>query len=174
MANESNYESQHLSGEAALTKVRELLKHFRSTMMVTKGNGSLHSRPMGIQGDADKFNGVLWFFTDRKCRKIEEISDDPAVSLIFQSDNDSAYMHLFGRATQSDDRAKMKELYTPLLKTWFPEGLDDPRMTLIRFDADHGDFWDSPGGMLQVLAAFTKSLVTGKRGQGGEMGEVKL
>ena len=54
------------------------------------------------------------------------------------------------------------------------QGLDDPRMTMIRFDADHGDYWDSPGGMLQVLAAFTKAIVTGTRGQGGEMGEVKL
>lgn len=68
----------------------------------------------------------------------------------------------------------MKDLFTPLLKTWFPKGLDDPRMTLIRFEADHGDFWDSPGGMLQVLGAFTKAVLTGQRGQGGEMGEVRL
>jgi len=174
MGNESNYESQHLSGDAATDKVRSLLKFFRSTMMITAANGYPHSRPMGVQGKADEFEGTLWFFTDRDCRKVSEIKKDPSVSLMFQSDSDSAYMHLFGRASMVDDKAKMKELYNPLLKTWFPKGLDDPRMTLIRFDADHGDFWDSPGGMLQVLAAFTKSIVTGQRGQGGEMGDVKL
>ncbi|HUQ91780.1 MAG TPA: pyridoxamine 5'-phosphate oxidase family protein, partial [Bryobacteraceae bacterium] len=155
MANESNYETLHLSGDDARTKVRQLLKHFRSAMMITGSNGSLHSRPMGLQGDSDEFDGVLWFFTDRDCRKVVEIIKNPSVSLLFQSDSDSAYMHLFGTAAVVDDRAKMKELYTPLLRTWFPKGLDDPRMTLIRFEADRGDFWDSPGGMLQVLAAFT-------------------
>jgi general stress protein 26 len=174
MPTESGYETQHLSDEAAVTKVRQLLKHFRSTMMITAANGAPHARPMGLQGDAKDFGGVLWFFTDRNCRKVEEIKQNPSISLLFQSDSDSAYMHLFGHASLSDDKAKMKELYTPLLKTWFPAGLEDPRLTLIRFEADHGDFWDSPGGMLQVLAAFTKAVVTGKRAQGGEMGEVKL
>jgi len=174
MKRESNYETQHISGADAVAKVRQLLKHFRNTMMITMSNGSIHSRPMGIQGDAEKFEDVLWFFADKDSEKVEEINHNPSVSLVFQNDGDSAFLHLFGRATVVDDRAKMKELYTPILKTWFPEGLEDPRMTLIRFEADRGDFWDSPGGMLQVLGAFTKAIVTGKRGQGGEMGEVKL
>ena len=76
-------------------------------------------------------------------------------------------MHLFGKASVINDLAKKKALYTPFPRTWFPEGLDDPPMTMIRFDADPGDFRDSPGG-------FTKAIVTGTRGQGGEMGEVKL
>ena len=174
MAQESNYETQHLSGDEALLKVRHLLKSFRNVMMITTADGFPHSRPMGIQGKVEDFAGVLWFFTDRTSRKVEEIKTSPALSLVFQNDADSAFMHLLGRATVVDDRAKMKELYTPLLKTWFPKGAEDPRMTLIRFDADHGDFWDSPGGMLQVLAAFTKAVVTGTPGQGAEMGEVKL
>lgn len=174
MAQESNYETQHLSGDEALTKVRQLLKHFRNAMMITSAEGAQHSRPMGLQGDVKDFTGTLWFFTDRDSRKVEELRQNPAVSLIFQNDSDSAFLHLFGRATLSHDRSKMKELYSPLLKTWFPDGLDDPRMALIRFEAERGDFWDSPGGMLQILAAFTKSVVTGTRGQGGEMGEVKL
>lgn len=174
MSKESNYETLHLSGDEALTKVRQLLKHFRSTMMITNAYAQLHSRPMGIQGEASQFQGTLWFFTDRNCRKVEEIKSNGAVSLIFQSDSDSAYMHLFGDAEMDDDRDRMSQLYTPILKTWFPGGIDDPNMTLIRFEAERGDFWDSPGGMLQVLAAFTKAVVTGERGQGGEMGKVTL
>ncbi len=143
-------------------------------MVTTGSNQELHSRPMGIQGEAGEFNGTLWFFTDRTCRKVDEIRSNGAISLIFQSDSDSVYMHLYGDAAIDDDRARMKLLYTPILRTWFPGGEDDPNMTLIRFDVERGDFWDSPGGMLQVFAAFTKAVVTGERGQGGEMGEVTL
>ncbi|MEP7365938.1 MAG: pyridoxamine 5'-phosphate oxidase family protein [Acidobacteriota bacterium] len=174
MQTESNYETLHMTGDEALIKVRDMLKHFRNTMMITSANGFPHSRPMGLQGKAEEFDGTLWFFTDRSSRKVEEIRRTASISLVFQSDSDSAYMHLFGRARVVDDPTKMEELYSPLLKTWFPKGLDDPRLTLIRFEADNGDFWDSPGGILQVLAAFTKAVVTGKPGQGGEIGEVAL
>lgn len=175
MEAESNNETLHLEGDEALDKVRMLLKEFRSTMMITQGpGGTIHSRPMGLQGEAKNFYGTLWFFTDRNCRKVREIESNPSISLVFQSDSDSAYMHLFGKAQQVDDRAKMKELYTPAIRTWFPEGVDDPRLSLIRFDVERGNFWDSPGGLLQGLGAFTKAIVTGQPAPAGEMGEVRL
>jgi hypothetical protein len=34
-------------------------------------------------------------------------------------------------------------------------GLDDPHLTLLRIDVTSGAFWESPGGLLQVLAAYT-------------------
>ena len=57
-------------------------------------------------------------------------------------------------ATVVRDPPKMRELYSPILKTWFPGGLEDPYLTLIKFEANSGAYWDSPGGMLQSLAAF--------------------
>jgi len=163
-----------LAGIDAVDKVRGLLKHFRSTMMVTQSGNAFHSRPMGLQGKAADFNGTLWFFTDDRSRKSMEIGIGTPMWLLFQSDGHSAYLQLSGTATHVSDRAKMEELYTPLIKTWFPKGLDEPHLTLLRFDALNGHYWDSPGGMLQVLAAFTKSVATGTPGKGGENGELRL
>jgi general stress protein 26 len=173
MASDDN--TQHLSGEAAIEKVRDLLEHFRSTMMVSTGaSGEIHVRPWGLQGKAEDFEGELWFFVDGRSRAIREIAEGASIQLVFQSDDDNAYLHLTGTAEISTDRAKIGELFTPFMKTWFPEGEDDPNLNLVRFEAERGSFWDSPGGMLQVLAAFTKSLVTGKEGKGGEMGDLAL
>jgi general stress protein 26 len=163
-----------LRGGDALEKTRNLLKNFRGCMMTTESTGDIHTRPMWLQGKPEDFDGTLWFFADNQSHKMGEVTGGRLVSLIFQSDNDSAYLQLIGVCHQIDDHARMKELYTPLIKTWFPKGLDDPRLTLLRFDASHGHFWDSPGGMLQVLAAFTKSIVTGDSGRGGESGDLSL
>jgi general stress protein 26 len=172
MASDDN--TQHLSGEAAIEKVRDLLDHFRSAMVVsTDDSGEIHVRPWGLQGKAEQFDGVLWFFVDGRSRAIHEIADSP-IQLIFQSDDDNAYLYLAGTADVSTDRAKIEELFTPFMKTWFPEGPNDPNLNLVRFEAERGSFWDSPGGMLQVLAAFTKSVVTGREGKGGEMGDLAL
>lgn len=171
---DAKVEKQHLSGQQATEKLRDLLQHFRSAMFTTGTGGDVRTRPMGIQGKAQEFKGSLWFFTDERSRKVAEIRGGAVTSLLCQSDEADSYLHLRGTASVGRDLAKMKELYTPIIKTWFPEGLDDPFLTLIRFDVDNGDYWTSTGGMLQLLGAFVKATVTGKPGAGGEMGDVTL
>jgi general stress protein 26 len=136
--------------------------------------GDIHVRPLALQGDLSTFGGVLWFFVDERSRKVQESAAGAPVSLICQSDEQSSYLHLTGRATVVHDLPKMRELYSPILKTWFPEGLDDPHLALIKFEANGGAYWDSPGGMLQVAAAFATSVVTGTPSKGGEAGEFRF
>lgn len=168
-------QKEQLMGDEALNKIRELLKHFRSAMLTTvTPDGTISTRPMGVQGDADQFEGTLWFFTDDRSPKAQLVKSGAHTSVVMQSDSENAYLHLTGRASVIRDLPKMKELYSPLLRTWFPEGLEDPDMTLIRFDADKADYWTSPGGMLQVLGAFTKAVVTGEPGAGGHKGTANL
>jgi general stress protein 26 len=165
---------EQLSGSAAIEKIRTLLPQFRSAMLATRAaSGELHVRPLALQGDLARFGGALWFFADQRSRKIAELPRG-AVSVICQSDEHSAYLHLTGRATTVRDVAQMRELYSPLLKTWFPDGLDDPNLTLIRFDAESGAYWESPGGLLQVALSFATSMATGIPGKGGNAGELRL
>ena len=173
---ERNEMDEHLTGEAAIAKARQLLPGFRTAMLVTRapGGATLHMRPMGLQGDLSVFGGTLWFFTDDRSPKVQEIERDPTVSLVFQSDETSRYLQLDGTASIVSDRGKMRELFTPIARTWFPDGVDDPHLTLLRIDVTAGAFWESPGGMLQVLAAFTKSVVTGAPGKGGRAGTIDL
>ena len=119
-------------------------------------------------------NGTLWFFVDDRSELVSEIRARAPTSLVLQSDSKSAYLQLDGAASLDANRAKMEELYTPLVKTWFPDGLDDPHLTLSRFEVERGHFWESPGGRVQVLAAFAKALVTGKPAAGGRMGDLEL
>src|SRR5215510_4426109 len=125
---------QHLAGDSAIVKARQLLPSFRTAMLVTRGSasGELHMRPMGLQGDLSTFGGTLWFFTDDRSPKVQEIERDSVVSLVFQSDESSRYLQLDGNAAVVSDRGKMRELFTPIARTWFPDGVDDPHLTLLR------------------------------------------
>jgi general stress protein 26 len=165
-----------LVGEAAIAKVRALLPAFRSAMLVThpiEGTDP-HVRPMGLVGDPAAFGGGLWFFTDDRSRKVEEIVRHPRASVVLQNDDSSRYLHFTGHAAVVEDRARMRELYTPVLRDWFPDGLGDPHLALIRFDAERAEFWDSPGGLLQVLAAFNTAIVTDPAGPDGAQGTLEL
>lgn len=166
---------ESLTGAAALEKLRELLAGFPiATMVTVEQNGAVTARPIGVVGDHAAFDGRLWFITDRRSRKVRAINAGAATFLIFEDHDKGAYLHLTGRAHVVEDRARLETLYTPVQRTWFPDGLGDPHMTLIRFDADRGEFWDKHNGLLRLLAAFAKAIVTGSPGSSGNTGTARL
>ena len=167
---------EHLTAHAAIAKARALLPSFRTAMLVTKGSesGELHMRPMGLQGDLSTFGGTLWFFADDRSHKIGEIEREPRVYLSFQNEQEQRYLQLAGTAALVTDRPKMHELFTSEMKAWFPDGVDDPHLVLIRIDVTNGTFWESQGGVVHVLASLTKSVVTGTPGKSSRSGTIDL
>src|SRR6476620_8533715 len=85
-----------------------------------------------------------------------------------QEPDDNRYVSVFGRAEVSHDRAKMEELWNPIHKAWFPDGLADPNICLIRVRVEEAEYWDAPSSTLVQLAGFAKALVTGKEADYGE------
>jgi len=163
-----------LHGAEARTKVRELLQGFSIAFMVTVEDGVATARPLGIVGDSTRFSGTLWFITDARSRKVRAITSGAPTSLIFENHEQGTYLYLTGHATIVEDRGRLKELYTPVQRTWFPDGPDDPHITLVRFDAEHADYWDGHGGWLRLSLAFLKAMVTGTPGASGNAGIAEL
>jgi general stress protein 26 len=167
-------EKESLTGEDALAKIRELLKQFPIAFMVTAQDNTIVARPIGVVGDHAAFDGSLWFITDRRSRKVQAIQSGATTALLFQNDRDGAYLHLTGRAVVVEDAARLRKLYTPVQRTWFPDGLDDPHMTLLRFDASTGNYWDGHASMLRLAFAFAKSVMTGTPGASGNAGIAEI
>jgi general stress protein 26 len=69
---------------AATDKVRRLLTCYRSAMLTTVLGASVHTRPTGCHPKGENFNGSLWWFTDERSRKVQEIKAGATVSFIFQ------------------------------------------------------------------------------------------
>jgi hypothetical protein len=67
------------------------------------------------------------------------------------------HVSLSGRATLVRDAAKASELWSPLYREWFPKGLEDPELALLRIEVTRAEYWDSPGmlGMVgKIFAGF--------------------
>jgi general stress protein 26 len=167
-------ERERLTGDEALGKLRELLKNFPIAFMITMTGDQIQARPIGVVGDHARFDGTLWFITDKRSRKVRAIESGAATSLVFQNDKDGAYLQLLGSASIVEDREKLKELYTTLQRTWFPKGVDDPDITLVRFDATEGNYWDSHNSLMRLAVAFAKSILIGRPGKSGNAGVAAL
>lgn len=132
-----------------LARLGEIVKDVGVVMLAANlRTGDLESRPMTpIEMDA---HGAFWFFT----RRDSSIYDgNGPVNLAFVDHERSLYVSVCGSAAQIDDRARLRELWTPLARPWFPDGPDAPDLTLLRVVPNTADIWDAPNSkMLRVLA----------------------
>jgi general stress protein 26 len=158
--------------EESIEKLKTLINDIDFAMLTTINGGHLRSRPMSTQ----EYEGsnVLWFFTSDETHKVDEIEADDRVNVAYSRPDDNVYASVSGRASISKDRAKIEELWNPILKAWFPDGLEDPTLCLLKVTIEEAEYWDSPNSKLVQLAGFVKAIVTGKSADGGEYGRVSL
>jgi general stress protein 26 len=151
-------------------KLARLIKGIRVAMLTTQDeDGTLRSRPMETQPEKDGgFDGTLWFFTHASAHKTDEIDRDDHVNLSYAEPSDNRYVSVSGRARLVRDRAKIDELWTPVLKAWFPHGKDDPDVALLKVGVTKAEYWDSPSSTLVKLVGFTKAVLTGQQYRPGE------
>ncbi len=159
--------------DEAIEKLNGLIKDIDFAMLTTVDtDGVLRSRPMSTQ--EAEFDGTLWFFTSDKTHKVEEIERDNRVNASYAEPKDNVYVSVSGTASIVKDKAKMEELWNPILKAWFPKGLDDPNICLLKVDVEQAEYWDSPSSTLVQIVGFVKALVTGQRADGGENEKINL
>ncbi|MGQ0506341.1 MAG: pyridoxamine 5'-phosphate oxidase family protein [Myxococcaceae bacterium] len=157
----------------AVEELRKQLKGIRFTMLTTEDSeGYLRSRPMAAQDLDDE--GNLWFFTGKSAPKVGEIARHQQVNLSYVNDSDNRFVSVSGSAEVVDDRPKAKELWSPILKAWFPDGLDDPNLTLLRVKVEQAEYWDVVSSKLVQIAGFLKAIVTGQQANGGRHGHLEM
>ena len=159
--------------ESAKKKVFELIGDAGVAMMATRTpDGGMHSRPMVAQ--QKEFDGDLWFFSWADSRKIQELKREPRVLLDYSEPKNQNYVSISGRAEVMRDTAKAKELWSEPLRTWFPEGPDDPNLTLIKVNVESAEHWDSPSSTMLHAYGYLKALATGEPPSSGENEQVRF
>lgn len=159
--------------EESVAKLAELIKEIDFAMLTTaEEDGTLRSRPMSTQ--RREFDGDLWFFTRASAPKVGEIEREHEVNVSYAAPDKQRYVSVSGRAQVVRDRAKIKELWSPELKAWFPEGSDDPDIALLKISVARAEYWDSPSSAVMHVIGFVKAIVTGQTYEPGENEKIDL
>jgi general stress protein 26 len=169
---EDIYES--LVGEAAVEKIKELTGKANTCFFCThiETGKPFSTRPMALQ-EMDE-EGNLWFLSAKDSRKNQEIEENPGVQLLFQGSDYSDFLMLYATATISDDKAKIKELWKPILKVWFTEGEDDPRISVIKVEPETGYYWDTKHNAAVGLVKRVAGAIMGKTIDDSIEGEITI
>lgn len=164
---------KNLTHQEAIDKFKELVKHESTCLFTTRlTQVPLTTRPMSVQKVCDQ--GNFWFLSASDSDKNQEIAHDPRVQLFISNTSNYEFLSVYGQASISRDRQKIEELWSDIARAWFPEGKDDPRVTVIKVTPEEGFYWDTKDGKLVSMIKILASAVSGKTMEEGVEGTISL
>jgi general stress protein 26 len=166
-------ETKNLVSSDALKKLKELATSADICMFTTSLDKlPLSSRPMSTAEVDDE--GYIWFLSKKSSDKNREIENDSRVQLFYASKGSAEFLSVYGTATIIINREKTKEIWTPIAKAWFTEGIDDPEVSLIRVTPLDSYYWDTKNNKLVYLLKAAASMAMGKTVDDGVQGKLSV
>ncbi|GAB2490009.1 pyridoxamine 5'-phosphate oxidase family protein [Luteococcus sediminum] len=156
------------SEQKSVDEVVAMLRQQHIAMMTTIDGDAMVSRPMGVQRVDD--DATIWFFAVADSDKARQIAADPRTNLAF---TDGDQLSVSGTAVIVKDQSVIDELWDTRVAAWMQCESTDPKVALIRVDADSVGYWDTPhaaGTLLEVA----KGVLGGHRPQAGKSGVVEV
>lgn len=143
-----------------LSRLHEILKDAHVVMFSTLDQGVIRSRPMAIQR-VDEDN-TLWLLSEDKTAKIDEIDSYDSVNINYMDMKSQLYVSLSGKAEESRDIEKIRELWSLPLKAWFPEG-PEKGVRVIKITPELAEYWSTPSSTVMHAIGLTKALLSGEK-----------
>lgn len=163
----------NLQDQEAVKKFKGLVEEVNICMFTTVSDShELTSRPMFTSSVDD--DGNVWFFTNEFSEKINEVSKDNIVHLMYAHPVKNIYVDVKGSCSLVIDRKKMEELWKPELKTWFPEGLEDPLICLVKVVTEEAHYWNHATSKMGLFFQMIASIAKGDRYKETEKGKLEL
>lgn len=164
------------TANSAIDRLWQLLGDHGIFMLTTRScpgdHEVLRSRPMA--GYPSQQERRIWFLTDEKGMKDEEIAANDEVCITLSDPSNQHYVSLSGRASLHYDVERKRQLWTVASQAWFPEGPEDPDVLLVCVDLDQAEFWDGDPNPVVVSLKIAKAAASGERVDVGENKKVNL
>ena len=115
-------------------KMWKALKSDRTLMLGLDGVEDGHSRPMTVQIEGDN-------------AMVKQLGQGHRAIAAFSAKNHELFASLKGNLRVDNDRAVIERLWNPFIAAWF-EGKDDPKLTLLRLNAEQAEIWLNASNLL--------------------------
>ena len=150
---------ENLSGKEAIAKLKELDERAYICMFTTYATEApMPARHTAVQ--AAENDGKMYFFSATDFDKNREKNRSTRVQLYFANTGRSEYLNVFGTVEISNDREKIKELWSMWAK--------------LIFTPTNCECWDTKHNKILQLLKIATSMVTGKTMDDSVEGELKL
>ncbi|MES2997015.1 MAG: pyridoxamine 5'-phosphate oxidase family protein [Verrucomicrobiota bacterium] len=165
--------SGNLHSKEAVEKLQSLVGSCSTCLFGTAlGTIPIHVIPMQVQEVDD--HGNLWLFSGADSMHNGHLANDPRVQMFFTNHNDGEYLTVSGHAVISHDRAKIGKLWDPTVEAWFPDGKEDPNVTLLCVSPTDVHYWASKHGKFVSLVKMAGAAISGNPPDAGMEGDLSV
>ena len=144
-----------MTEQKPVSRVWDIVEQTRVGMLTTKFGGGLRARPLEARTDRDA--GIIWFVTDVRGTKDDEIDAAHDIALVFIVERDGVYLSITGRAFVTRDTAKANQIWRKTDDIWFAGGPDDPNVRVLRVEPITAELWDGQSSVAAAVFEFAKS-----------------
>lgn len=134
-------------------------------MLTTHSTLGLRARPMEARPDRELH--LIWFLTDRRGLKDDEIESNHEVCLSFVYLKEKVYLSITGKAFVASDPECARALWNDEQRAWW-SGPDDPNLLVVRVEPQRAEMWDGPADSAVAAFEFAKARLTDTRPNLGE------
>ncbi|MGA9342215.1 MAG: pyridoxamine 5'-phosphate oxidase family protein [Rhodanobacteraceae bacterium] len=127
-------------------KFWKALESDRTMMLGVDGAEDGHARPMTAQ--TEDRHGPIWFFTSNENAMVQLLKQRRRATATLSSKGHDVFASVRGTLGVDNDRAAIDRLWNAFVAAWFEGGKDDPRVTLLRLDAEDAEVWLSGSSLL--------------------------
>jgi general stress protein 26 len=120
-----------------------------------------HAEPMTAQLDRDALH-TIWFFTSNDNR----IAAGGRAMAQFASKGHDVFACLLGTLVEEIDQSRVDKHWSKEVEAWFPNGRDDPKLMMLRFEIDDAEVWTVDPGLFGTF-----KMLTGNAIRSSEMGQ---
>ncbi len=164
------HEENHKSPEDYEDRTWELIDKIKFALFTTWNGEKQDQWP--LSAIPNRAAGLIQFLVSQKSGRYDHLGQVPAVTLGFADTAGAKYVVVDGHAELSNDRSKIKALFSPFAKAWW-ESADDPDIRLLTVTPDRAELWDAPGKLI-ATAVMLGAAVTGGKPPVGDHGAVRL
>jgi general stress protein 26 len=126
-----------------LAGAAKTIARVRYCWLVTEAEtGGANARPMGrLMPDVDESDWIICFVSGGRSRKASDIRRAGKVGLIFQHDQDDAFVVLSGRATLIEAASEVRRLWKDAYNAYFPDEADRTNATFVQVNVERMELW---------------------------------
>ncbi|WP_371055123.1 MULTISPECIES: pyridoxamine 5'-phosphate oxidase family protein [unclassified Rhodosalinus] len=128
-------------------------------------------RPVPMSPMPEKDANAIWFITAAGSAADRAAKSGGEASFHVADPRANFYANVFGKLEETNDAAKLDELWSAMAAAWFPDGRDDDAVRLVKFTPHEGEIWATEGGAA-YLYEIAKANVTDKMPDVGVHGRV--
>lgn len=163
----------NLANQDAVKKLQEMAKEVKVCMFCTyDASNRLQTAPMSANKVDD--DGNFWFISDKNSKRNEDLAGNTTTDLLFGDPSTESYVSVHGSSEIIFDKETIKNLWNPLVKTWFQGGVDDPNISVIKVIPDEAYYWDTKHGKMVSFLKIMAGAITGKTMDDGVEGKLTV